>query len=381
MSDGSRTSAPPVLVVADFTGNQGKATRHVGPLARVADPTLVCVNPPSAIDGVTIRTPPTVGVRPLDLLALSLFSLLECVRGDYAAVCSFSLFPYGCTALLAGRLAGVPAHLGIIGGDLDVHATARYGSVVRWLMGRFAVVSVPGDRSREALADLGVEPGTVAVLTNPIRPEAFPETPPTAHRPIDLLWVGRFSSEKDPLQFVDVVAETVAAGADDLRAVMVGDGPERAAVESRIRRRGVADVVEVAGWVDEPGRYYRDAAVYVLTSDREGLPLTLVEAMASGVAPVVPDVGNVCEVAVDGTSAVVVPDGETAALSRAVERLLADEDRRVALAANATAVRDSCSYEAAAADWRRLLAAAGVAGVGPVDSTPERDRSVATAAE
>ncbi|WP_424020002.1 glycosyltransferase (plasmid) [Halorientalis pallida] len=377
MSDDSRTSGPPVLVVADFTGNQGKAERHVGPLARVAAPTMVCVNPPSAIDGVSVETPPTVGFRPLDLLVLTLFAVIESVRGEYAAVCSFSLFPYGCTALVAGRLAGVPTHLGVIGGDIDVHATSRYGPVVRWLMSRFAVVSVPGAQSRAELEALGVTPGTVAVLTNPIRPAAFPATPPTADRLIDLLWVGRFSAEKDPLQFVDVVAEVAAAAdGEGVRAVMVGDGPLRDAVESRIRARSADASVELPGWVDDPGRYYRDAKVYVLTSDREGLPLTLVEAMASGVAPVVPAVGNVREVAVDGMSAVVVPDGGTAALSRAATELLRDEDRRLDLAESATAVRDTCSYEAAAVDWRRILAAAGVDECGPAETTSDSSRPI-----
>jgi glycosyltransferase involved in cell wall biosynthesis len=373
---GSSPQEPPVLVVADFTGNQGKAERHVRPLAQVADPTMLCVNEPSAIDGVTVETPPTVGIRALDLLLLSLFAVVESVRCEYAAVCSFSLFPYGCAALVAGRSASVPTHLGIIGGDIDVHATGRFGSAVRWLMSRFAVVSVPGSASRRELDDLGVQPGTVAILRNPIRPAAFPETPPSSHRPIDLLWVGRFSREKDPAQFVDVVAETVAAtDGRELRAVMVGDGTERAAVESRIRRHGVGAHVELAGWVDDPGEYYRKARVYVLTSDREGLPLTLVEAMASGVTPVVPDVGNVCDVAVDGRTAVVVPDGATTGLAEAVTGLLADDDRRTALGAKATTVRETCTFDAAADDWRQLLAAVGVAGVEATESTRSRARS------
>ncbi|WP_172824939.1 glycosyltransferase family 4 protein [Halorientalis sp. IM1011] len=365
-----------MLVVADFTGNQGKAERHVGPLARVADPTMLCVNPPAAIDGVDIETPPTVGVRPLDLLILSLFAVVECVRRDYAAVCSFSLFPYGCAALVAGRVASVPTHLGVIGGDIDVHATGYYGPAVRWLMSRFAVVSVPGTASCRKLDALGVRPGRVATLTNPIRPAAFPAASPVSHRPIDLLWVGRFSREKDPVQFVDVVAEIVAgAGRGDLRAVMVGDGTERAAVESRIRHHGVGDHVELPGWVDDPTRYYRNARLYVLTSDREGLPLTLIEAMATGVTPVVPDVGNVCDVAVDEQTAVVIPGGETAGLVEAAKRLLTDDDRRTTLAENAMSVRETYSYEAAADDWRRILAAIGVPGIEAVDTGTAQSRA------
>jgi len=359
MTQPSTASEASVLIVADFAENVEKVERHVGPVGMVAEPTLLCVDAPDDVAGVTVASVSPVGIRPLDLLALSVVAVLEALRGEYELVGSYSLLPYGVIALIAGRAAGVPTHLGVIGSDIDVHATARYGAAVRWLMSRFTVVSVTGRTHRDRLAELGVTPGAVETLANPIRPAAYPVSDDT-ERSIDLLWVGRFGPEKNPVRFVDIVDRLTETVAGDLRVVMLGTGVRREAVEAEIRRRDLADIVERPGWVPEPATYYRRARVYVLTSEREGLPLTLIEAMASGVPAVVPDVGNVRDPATDGDNALVVADNAVEPMATAVQRLLTDEALRSRLATNATDVREHYSYDAAAADWRGILEAAGV---------------------
>lgn len=366
---GESRSVPSVLVVADFTGNLGKVDRHVGPLADVAEPTVVCVNAPD-VEGVRFVTSPAVGFRPLDLLVMGLVALLEGLRGDYDAVASFSLLPHGVIALATARLAGLPAHLGIIGGDVDVHAEARYGPAVRWLFRRFDVVSVPGTAYRDELVQFGVSPDRVAILVNPIPTDEFAPPAPASdrpvegsptERPIDYLWIGRLGPEKDPLLFVETVARLREESADqggDPRAVLVGDGPLRREVAAAVRERGLEDAVTLAGWIDDPAEYYRRARVFVLTSRREALPLTLLEAMACGAVPVVAEVGNVRDVVTDERG-VVVPERTAGAFADAIRDL--DPDRLAAMAANVPAIRERYSYRAASEDWRRILARAGVA--------------------
>jgi glycosyltransferase involved in cell wall biosynthesis len=75
---------------------------------------------------------------------------------------------------------------------------------------------------------------------------------------------------------------------------------------------------------------------------------------------VVPDVGNVRDPATDGDNALVVADNAVEPMATAVQRLLTDEALRSRLATNATDVREDYSYDAAAADWRGILEAAGV---------------------
>jgi glycosyltransferase involved in cell wall biosynthesis len=354
-------TTPSVLVVADFWGNLEKVERHVGPLARVADPTMVCVSG-GDVEGLNVRTAPSIGYRPVDLLLMGLVVVLEAARGDYDAVASFSLLPHGVAALVVGRLSGLPVHLGIIGIDVDVHATAWYGPVVRWLLRRFDVLTVPGTTYRDQLAAMGVAPDRIAILVNPIPLDEYSPGPPDGERPIDYLWVGRFAPEKDPVLFVETLARLVDDDAtpDDPTAVLLGDGPLADEVRRAVRRHGLESVVELPGWIDDPSTYYRRSRTFVLTSRREALPLTLLEAMASGVAPVVTRVGNVGDVASDGRTAVVADERDPEALASAVRRLAVDPELRESIVENAAPATERYSYGAAAEDWTDVLAHVGI---------------------
>lgn len=108
------------------------------------------------------------------------------------------------------------------------------------------------------------------------------------------------------------------------RLVIVGDGPLRAALQAQARDGGMADSVT---WRDPaPGieSAYREAAVFVLPSRYEGMPLALLEAQALGVPAVAFDCPTGPAEIVTPETGVVVPDGDVAALAAALARLLAD---------------------------------------------------------
>lgn len=346
-------AAVPERVLAVFgPTNTGKIERHIYPLSTVAETTLVCTEADREVDLRQLEAP-TVGIRPLDLLSMFALALIEATREDYDAVVSFSLLPHGCFALAIGRLLGVPVHLGIMGIDIDHHARARYAPAIRWLLRRFDAVTVPGPTHRRRLHDeVGLDPSRTAVLVNPIDADVYrpdPETDPE----FDLLWIGRFSEEKDPLRFVDALADLREDDAVD--AVMVGDGALAPAVRERVREHGLEDAVTLPGWVDDPLSYYHRSSAFVLSSRRDALPLTLVEAMATGLPVVVTNVGNVPDMVREGVDGVVVDDPTAEALADGVRRLRSDPAVGDDPEAIARRVRERFSYGAAAEDWRGVL--------------------------
>lgn len=338
--------------------NTGKIERHVNPLADTADTTLVCIDAADHHDGLTYRTVPSFGVRPVGLGLMLVVALEEVLRNDYDGVVSFSLFPHGCIALLVGRLAGLPVHLGILGIDLDVHARSSYRWIVRPLLRQFDAISVPGTAHRRQLESIGIGPQRTVVLANAIDTDRFTPAAPDG-RTYDFLWVGRFGPEKDPMMFIDALARLRAMDGS-FRAVMLGDGPLADDVGRALHDRGLTDVVDRPGWVNDPVPFYRRSRVFVLTSRRDALPLTLIEAMATGVAPVVPRVGNVTDVVEDGETGVVLDDPDPQSVAATLARLHRDDGFRERLADNAPRVRERYSYDAARADWESILRVMGV---------------------
>ncbi len=146
--------------------------------------------------------------------------------------------------------------------------------------------------------------------------------------------VGNFKPQKAPLDFVRVAAE-VAAHCPDAWFVMVGDGPLRPAAEELAKSLGVADRMVFCGWWDDVPALLDATTVSVLTSVHEGLPCSVVEALAAGVPVVATAVDGTVEVIRSGVNGFLAPVGDIGALSAAVSGVLGDAAMRERMAAAA----------------------------------------------
>ncbi|MCA1619133.1 MAG: glycosyltransferase [Acidobacteria bacterium] len=153
-----------------------------------------------------------------------------------------------------------------------------------------------------------------------------------------ILSVGRLSREKghaDLLRALSHLAEIDPAL--KFKAVVVGDGPERAGLEAEAASLGLKERVVFAGHADDVRPFYAAADVSALPSHSEGSPLALLEAMAAGLPVVATAVGGVPEVAADGETALLVPARDPRAFAAALSRVLSDDALARTLAANASA--------------------------------------------
>ena len=136
--------------------------------------------------------------------------------------------------------------------------------------------------------------------------------------------VGRFSPEKG----LDVLLDALALDTDPpdgaLNVALVGAGPERDALEARVRRLHLQGRVTFVDHTPTPGDYLRAADVVVLPSRSEGIPNVALEAMALGRPLVATAVGGTPEVVVDGRTGILVPAGDAPALAQAVRRVLTE---------------------------------------------------------
>ncbi|MFL6332377.1 MAG: glycosyltransferase [Pyrinomonadaceae bacterium] len=154
-----------------------------------------------------------------------------------------------------------------------------------------------------------------------------------------VLAVGRLSREKahaDLLRaFARLAREEVGAGA---QLVIVGDGPERAPLDTLAAEAGLDGRVIFAGQSGDVAPFYAAADLFVLPSHSEGSPYALLEAMAAGLPVVATAVGGVPEIVSDGESALLVPPRDEQALAAALARALSDRGLARTLAASAAEI-------------------------------------------
>ncbi|WP_119822029.1 glycosyltransferase family 4 protein [Halalkaliarchaeum desulfuricum] len=170
----------------------------------------------------------------------------------------------------------------------------------RWTFNQADVVFCYTETDRDRVRELGVT-SRIEVVSNGIDTERFTPAGPEselidASGPV-VLFVGRFAEGKRPWIAVEAFAE-VLDEYPDAELYLCGDGPLRADLEAQVRELGIGESVTFLGHVpyDEMPKVYRSGDVLVLPSRAEGVPRTVLEAMASGVRVVMNDLDHVREV-------------------------------------------------------------------------------------
>jgi glycosyltransferase involved in cell wall biosynthesis len=200
----------------------------------------------------------------------------------------------------------------------------------RLLAARLAAHVAVGARvAAEIAEEYGLDATRMRVIHNGVPPAAVAPVPRLTPGGI-IGSVGRLTSQKA----FDAVVRSLQR-LEGVTAVVVGDGPERGALESLALRLGVADRLVITGWVEDPRGYLAMMDVFVLPSRFEGLPLAVLEAMHAGRAVVATDVGSVSEAIEHGRTGLLVPRGDAEAFTNAVATLLADRQLREAMGARA----------------------------------------------
>ena len=338
-------------------------------LPEVGEVTLVR-RTPLALRGVRNLCPPAWLERlgPLGTVLGELWRiatiLRECARRPRPSyVVAFYLVPHGLYAELARRLLGVPTILLTLN-QLDIDNAFEWAPLLRALRAA-SFVGVRGENSRRRLIAAGLPPERLFDPPNVYDPPRCDAgSSPAAAETLDVVYVGALVPVKRVDRLLHAL-DQVRRQRPGLSAALIGEGVERARLEALTGRLGLTDVVQFAGWCapsEVPGWLSR-ARLFVMTSEFEGLPMAMVEALSCGVPVIVPDVGDVTMVARDGENAWVVPSREAPAFAEAILALLQDEPRRQRLAAGARLTRErfaqDYSLEAAMEVWRGILAPQG----------------------
>ena len=269
----------------------------------------------------------------------------------------------------------VGAHLyGLLGGRLaggQSIITTRHGSEyggrkagAPWMWRRTdRVVAVSEDTRQRLLEWCAVAPEQVVVIPNGIDLRPYHEQHDRQGVRREMGWgdgdlilgtVARLSPEKAQDLLIRAFARAMPDGRRG-RLVLVGDGPSRKELEALVSALGVKGRVDFLGFRRDVPALLSGMDLFVLPSRMEGMALTLIEAMASGLPVVATDVGGSHEVVADGKTGVLVPAEDPEALAGALRTLLLDPGMRRAFGdAGRIVAEQRFSVERMARDYAAL---------------------------
>jgi len=206
-------------------------------------------------------------------------------------------------------------------------ALGIYNRLDRMVLKRFNAVAAVSESVRQRLTDSGIAEEKIKVIANGIDVEAFerasalPELRGSAEKVIGV--VARLDLQKGFEHLLAAVRE-LAASFTGLKVVIVGEGPDREAIEQMIERNGLQKTVVLAGQRTDMPNVYASIDMLVLPSLNEGLPMTLLEAMAASRPVIAARVGAIPRVIEDGKTGLLVNPADAAGLKDAMARLLTD---------------------------------------------------------
>ncbi len=268
-----------------------------------------------------------------------------CFAGGKAQLVHIHMAEYG-SVLRKGILIGlaslfrVPVILHLHGGRFpkhyaDAHPASRWA--IRQMIARTSEIVVLGEYWRDwVMETFGESARRVTLLHNAVPgPDALPTRIDAG--PVRLLFLGRLIK----LKGIDVLLDALASETCRTKSwqlTIAGDG-DLETYRAQARALGIADRVRFTGWLDQDGcrRELVQAQVLVQPSMFEGLPMSVLEAMAHGLTIVATPVGSVGDAIAQGETGLLVPPGDREALAEALARVIDAPDLRRQLGAGARA--------------------------------------------
>jgi colanic acid/amylovoran biosynthesis glycosyltransferase len=263
----------------------------------------------------------------------SLYRLAGCAGGRGYDVVHAHFGPTANDFRFAGALWKAPLVVSFHGYDVTKWPRQHGPAVYRDLFSAAAAVTAPSNDSLAKLEALGCPSDRLDLLPYGVDLRDFASSPPrrAESEPARILTIARLVEKKGVRFALEGVARLRAAGTE-VRYDVVGDGPLRADLEELVARLELGDAVVFHGARDQD--YIRTllarSHIYVLPSvtaedgDHEGAPVSLLEAMASGLPVVSTLHGGIAEVVQQDSSGVLVPERDVQGLADAIARLVRD---------------------------------------------------------
>lgn len=297
------------------------------------------------------------GLRKLGgyLYIASLIFYLWRRRSEYELIHVHGLNYHTFAAVLAGRWSGrkVLSKLANSGRASDIHkmrgdkqlAGARFMLPTALQCHRFVALN------KTVVAELtaaGVPAQRIVELVNGVEIAEMPIKPTYAlHDPVRLLFVGRLHEQKGLDVLLRALPQLIharcqASETRPIRLCLLGDGPQRTALQELAAQLGIAEHVDFAGESDRVSEHLQEADVFVLPSRAEGLSNALLEAMACGLPVIASAIPGNVDVVQHGENGLLCTAEDPASLADALGALLADAPLRARLGAAARATVEHC---------------------------------------
>ncbi len=198
-------------------------------------------------------------------------------------------------------------------------------TLTQYLMRKSLFITTTGSKSREYLIKQGFNPDKIKILPNSINVDFF--KPVEVEKKYDILNLGRLSPEKRIVEFVEIISE-VKKSFPTIKVAIAGKGPDRNRIEQRIKELALEENIALVGYINNAHliNFYNSSKIFVMCSETEGFPRTIIQSIACGVPCISTDVGDISDLISDNRSGFLIEEFDTKKVADKITILLSDID-------------------------------------------------------
>ncbi|MEH0019124.1 MAG: glycosyltransferase family 4 protein [Desulfobacter sp.] len=292
--------------------------------------------------------------RLFDLIYIFYFTYL-CMLGKLDMLVGIYFFPHGMFAGILGLIFKVPVVQVTTGTDLKKLTKGAFSA----LLNSGKHVGVRGEISKAELIKLGINEQKIFILNNFAKKNKTQAMTHSVEKKYDLIYVGYLR----PLKRLDILLNVVKRLKENIpciKCLIVGDGPSKSDLLEMRKKNGIEDNVIFTGHVNNVDSYLETSKIFIMTSESEGLPMAMIEAMSWGLPVVVPNINDIPTIAKHGESGFLINSTMVDDYYNHCRTLLTDHGLRARMGhSSASAIQElykhSFSFEAVSKVWAGVL--------------------------
>lgn len=219
-------------------------------------------------------------------------------------ILSYHFLPHTIFSYIASLITKIPFNYSQTGGLIHQLSKKRYIKImIKYILNRALFINTPGEQSKKLWLDFGLPEKKINLLHSTVDTEYY--KPALVDEEFDFIFVGRLFYYKRVDMILKCVHEIVKI-VPSLNCVIVGDGPEKSKLINLANTYGISTNVKFVGKQNAVKHWLLKSKIFVMTSETEGLPTALMEAMSCERLVVVPNVGNIASLVTDGSNGFLV---------------------------------------------------------------------------
>lgn len=248
---------------------------------------------------------------------------------------------HGVLAAWVGKICRKPVIQNIIG---DEHLLMQQHCWIEKIILSASIVITRGNVTKQQLIDRGMSAERIFPI-----PNVFEFTkvsiPLNVQKEFDLIYIGVLSQLKRPDILLNAVHHVKTNYQTIVSLAIIGDGEREAECKSLTEKLGLQRQVRFFGHQSDIYPFLHRSRIFIMTSDHEGFPMVMIEAMACGLPCIMPDVSNIPEVARHNENALLAPVGDVETFAKHIHALVTDNELYRRLSAGAYKIRQEKSVE------------------------------------